>query len=374
MQDLGTQSRCRFLKHPAPSSGGELSKLNAPNRRTGRNQLPRVRSKPINQFCGFANESGLIFASSSLPASCDKLRLLGICPLWSQLFRVKSSMKRIPSSVFQFQSQRSRTLILTVIVFFLNYGSTTLAQTNPYVPIDGFIAPFRSIELSSDEAGSIAELAVEEGDVIKAGATVAKLDDRVQELQVEIAQELAQTTSQLIAADQLLEKRKEISRRLIELKSKGHASQSEIIRAEMELSIAHAKVLAAQEEKAVREIELRRAEVQLDRRTVSAPFDGIVAKIHRREGEFLSPLHPEVATIIQVDKLLASFAIMSEQLDEFAMGKEYTIRLENGSLVEGTVHRIGVETDSQSGTVEIKLLIENPSLNLRSGESCSLSF
>ncbi|MDE0936801.1 MAG: biotin/lipoyl-binding protein, partial [Mariniblastus sp.] len=171
-------------------------------------------------------------------------------------------MKRIPSSVFQFQSQRSRTLILTVIVFFLNYGSTTLAQTNPYVPIDGFIAPFRSIELSSDEAGSIAELAVEEGDVIKAGATVAKLDDRVQELQVEIAQELAQTTSQLIAANQLLEKRKEISRRLIELKSKGHASQSEIIRAEMELSIAHAKVLAAKEEKAVREIELRRAEVQ----------------------------------------------------------------------------------------------------------------
>ncbi|MDB4374372.1 efflux RND transporter periplasmic adaptor subunit [bacterium] len=283
-------------------------------------------------------------------------------------------MKRNPPSAIQSQPQFYRIFVMAVTTLFLSLMSTVVAQTDSMDAIDGFIAPYRSIELSSDEAGAIADLIVEEGDVIKAGGTVARLDDRVQELQVEIAEELAQTTSQLIAANQLLEKRKEISRRLDDLKKRGHASQSEIIRAEMELSIAQAKVLAAKEEKAVRKIELRRAEVQLDRRTISSPFDGIVAKIHRREGEFLSPLHPEVATIIQVNKLLASFAIMSDQLSEFEIDKEYTIRLENGSLVKGTVYRIGVETDSQSGTVDIKLLIQNPTLKLRSGESCSLSF
>ncbi len=283
-------------------------------------------------------------------------------------------MKLIPNTDGPILLKRSRIFLLTVITMLMGQCATTLAQSEQSDAIDGFIAPFRSIELSSDEAGAIAELTVEEGDLVETGGTVAKLDDRVQELQVEIAEELAQTTSQLIAANQLLEKRKEISRRLDELKQRGHASQSEIIRAEMELSIAQAKVLAAKEEKAVREIELRRAEVQLDRRTISSPFDGIVAKIHRREGEFLSPLHPEVATIIQVDKLLASFAIMSDQLDRFEINQEHTIRLENGSLVKGSVYRIGVETDSQSGTVDIKLLIQNPTMKLRSGESCSLSF
>ena len=283
-------------------------------------------------------------------------------------------MKLIPNTDGPILLKRSRIFLLTVITMLMGQRATTLAQSEQSDAIHGFIAPFRSIELSSDEAGAIAELTVEEGDLVETGGTVAKLDDRVQELQVEIAEELAQTTSQLIAANQLLEKRKEISRRLDELKQRGHASQSEIIRAEMELSIAHAKVLAAKEEKAVREIELRRAEVQLDRRTISSPFDGIVAKIHRREGEFLSPLHPEVATIIQVDKLLASFAIMSNQLDRFEINQEHTIRLENGSLVKGSVYRIGVETDSQSGTVDIKLLIQNPTMKLRSGESCSLSF
>ena len=282
-------------------------------------------------------------------------------------------MKRIPTFANLTWFPLYRTFLLAVAIVLLSHGSS-LAQSDQTDAIDGYISPFRSIELSSDEAGAIAKLAVEEGDLIEAGGTVARLDDRVQELQVQIAEELAQTSSQLIAANQLLEKRKEISRRLGELQQRGHASQSEIIRAEMELSIAQAKVLAAKEEKAVREIELRRAEVQLDRRTITSPFDGIVAKIHRREGEFLSPLHPEVATIIQVDKLLASFAIMSNQLDQFSTDKEHTIRLENGSLIKGRVYRIGVETDSQSGTVEIKLLIENPNLKLRSGESCSLNF
>lgn len=282
-------------------------------------------------------------------------------------------MKRNPTFANLTWFPQYRTFLLAVATVLLSHGSS-LAQSDQTDAIDGYISPFRSIELSSDEAGAIAKLAVEEGDLIEAGGTVARLDDRVQELQVQIAEELAQTSSQLIAANQLLEKRKEISRRLGELQQRGHASQSEIIRAEMELSIAQAKVLAAKEEKAVREIELRRAEVQLDRRTITSPFDGIVAKIHRREGEFLSPLHPEVATIIQVDKLLASFAIMSNQLDQFSIDQEHTIRLENGSLIKGRVYRIGVETDSQSGTVEIKLLIENPNLKLRSGESCSLNF
>ena len=99
----------------------------------------------------------------------------------------------------------------------------------------------------------------------------------------------------------------------------------------------------------------------------------MIAKIHRREGEFLSPLHPEVATIIQIDRLLATFAVPSSQLETFEIGKEFNIELENGTLIKAKVHRIGVETDAQSGTVEVKLVIENDKQELRSGEICTLN-
>jgi len=237
----------------------------------------------------------------------------------------------------------------------------------------GFTEAYKQIELSSDEAGAISELYVEEGDAIAAGGVVAQLDSRVQELQLEIATKMASTTSQLVAAEKTLEKRKSILGRLQTLKAKGHASDSEIIRAEMELSIAEAKSLSAQEDIAVRELEQRRAEVQLARRSIVAPFGGVVSKVHRRQGEFLSPVKPEVVTIVQVDRLLATFNVPSSQASMFETGASFTLTLASGGTVEATVELVGVETDAQSGTVEIKLLFDNADGKIRSGESITLN-
>lgn len=238
--------------------------------------------------------------------------------------------------------------------------------------LNGFTEPFKRIELSSDETGAIAELQVEEGDAIEAGEVVALLDSRVQQLKVEIAQHLANSNSELLAAEGTLEKRRSILARLSQLAAKGHASESEIIRAEMELSIAEAKLLSAQEELAVREIEHRRALVELERRAIRAPVSGTVAQVHRREGEFLSPLHPEVITIVQLDRLLATFAVPSSSITRFEVGQEVQLELASGRKVAATVFRLSVEEDAGSGTVEIKFLIDNPDRGIRSGEACTL--
>lgn len=265
-----------------------------------------------------------------------------------------------------FVNQKVALILGFCVVAFL-FTKVTSAQTQ------GFIEPFRTIALSSDESGAIAQLNVEEGDHISANEVVASLDSRVQELQLEIAAHLADADSQLAAAEHTYKKRMAISTRLGELRSKGHASQSEIIRAEMELSIAKAKFLAAKEEQAVRKIEKRRADVQLERRSIRAPFDGIVSKVHRREGEFLSPLRPEIITLIQTDQLLATFAVPSSMVGTFEPGKEFNIEIIGGKTVVATVHTIGVETDAQSGTIVVKFVIDNSTQEIRAGESCVLN-
>ena len=237
----------------------------------------------------------------------------------------------------------------------------------------GFIEPFRTIALSSDESGAIAALNVAEGDQVETDDVIASLDSRVQRLQLEIATHMEEATSQLAAAEHTYKKRLAISNRLAQLRDKGHASESEIIRADMELSSAKAKFLAAKEEQAVREIEKRRAAVQLERRNIRAPFGGIVSKIHRREGEFLSPLRPEIITLIQTDQLLAAFAIPSTMVSTFEIGKQFDIEVVGGQIVTGTVHTIGVETDAQSGTVVVKFMIDNSTQEIRAGESCVLN-
>jgi RND family efflux transporter MFP subunit len=261
-------------------------------------------------------------------------------------------------------------LVVVILGFCLTFFALTAVAS---AQIDGFIEPYRKIELASDESGSISELLVAEAQHVEEGEAIARLDTRVQELQFEIANHLASTRSQLVAADEAYKKRLAISEQLEKLGANGHASQSEIIRSQMELSIAKAKLLAAQEEITVRELEKQRAQVQLNRRTIVAPFAGVVSKIHCREGEFLSPLRAEVVTLVQVDRLIASFAVPSSQVSAFEIGKVFNIELTNGRTVMGTVESIGVETDAQSMTIEIKLVIENQELDLRSGELCTLN-
>ena len=237
----------------------------------------------------------------------------------------------------------------------------------------GFTEAYKKIDLSSDELGAIAEMFVKEGDYVAAKAPVARLDARVQKLQLEIATQVASTQSELIGAERILAKRKSILDRLRLLKAKGHASDSEIIRAEMELSIADANRMSAKEDMAVREIEMRRAAVQLERRSILAPFGGVVSKIHRHAGEFLSPLNPEVVTIIQTDRLLASFNVPSSKVTMLEVGQTHQLQLADGAIVDAVVEQIGVITDAQSGTVQIKFVIDNSDGGIRSGESVTLN-
>ena len=140
----------------------------------------------------------------------------------------------------------------------------------------------------------------------------------------------------------------------------------------MELSIAEGKVLVAKEEAALRKVEYQQALLRLERRRIRAPFPGIVSKVHRKQGEYLSTLHPEVITLMQVDKLLAKFNVPSSQVDQFQPGTDFELTLSNGDKVTATVYRVAVNTDAQSGTVEIKLLIDNADNRIRSGELLNL--
>lgn len=267
--------------------------------------------------------------------------------------------------------------VCVVLAFVSVANSQTLdqyeASSDSSSQVVGFTEPYKQIELSSDELGSIAEMFVAEGDFVRANSPIAKLDARVQELQLQIATQVASTKAELLGAERILAKRRSILNRLRQLQANGHAGNAEIIRAEMEFSIAESKVMSAKEDGAVRKIEMQRAQMQLQRRSILAPFDGVVSKIHRDQGEFLSPLNPEVVTIVQIDRLLATFNVPSSQISMFEVGATHQVELANGNIVDAVVEKVGVVTDAQSGTVEIKLVIENADGNVRSGESVSLN-
>ena len=106
-----------------------------------------------------------------------------------------------------------------IIVMFVGLVLSVLLGSVASAQVDGFTEPFKTIELSSDETGSLAELKVEEGQSVSAGDVIASLDTRVQELQLEIANQTVNNSSQLVAAEAALAKRRTVAERLRELAS-----------------------------------------------------------------------------------------------------------------------------------------------------------
>ena len=247
-----------------------------------------------------------------------------------------------------------------------------LATAVTHGQLEGFSEPFRKIELSSDETGAISNMAVKEGQFVSESDIICQLDSSVHEIQVEIARHLAESDAEVVAANENYKKRNEITARINDLLSKGHATDSERMRSEMELRIAKARFLSAKQDAKVREIEYRRSLMQLERRTVRAPFPGVISKVHKHQGEFISPLHPEIVSLIQVDQLIAKFNVPSSQVAVFKLGKTFQLETADGRFITGKVHNVSVYTEAQSGTVEVKLVIDNTEGNLRSGEFLTL--
>jgi RND family efflux transporter MFP subunit len=238
--------------------------------------------------------------------------------------------------------------------------------------INGFTQPIRQVELASDEAGLIAELLVDEGSIVAKGDVIARLDDRVQHLQVQAAAHRASSNSALEAARQSLEKRTAINQRLKQLADNGNATESEMIRADLEYLIAQSRYMASQEESVGFQIELKRAELLLERRTIRAPFSGSIATVHRRQGEFLSPLHAEIVTIVDTSRLLAVFNVPGNLVPELEKRETLPVRIGDQMITDGKLHAISVLTDASSGTVQVKIAIDNADGQFRSGEPCIL--
>lgn len=240
-------------------------------------------------------------------------------------------------------------------------------------PLEGFTEPYRTIDVSTAETGLIAGMLVREGENVKAGQPVAILDDDLQRSQLTLVRQQYEAKGRLQAATAELAMYKRRFEKLQELKRTLQAHQEEVERAKAEVAIAEGKVLAEEEENLLLRLQVERAKLQLDRRTITAPIDGAVIEVHRQVGEFVSAANPRVITIVELHPLRATFLVSRPHLAQIKPQQSIKVRMgEAATTVTGVVEFISEVTDAQSGLTTVKLRLENPQRTLRSGERCRL--
>jgi HlyD family secretion protein len=142
------------------------------------------------------------------------------------------------------------------------------------------------VKLSSNISGDLLELPVREGDLVKRGQFIGRLDARPYAAQVR-QQEATRATAAADHATALVNVGRLSSEleRVKRLASGGNASQAELDKTEQELAAERSRAQAAKERVAQADAALAEARQRLSYATLVAPIDGVVTSRLKQVGE-----------------------------------------------------------------------------------------
>ena len=239
--------------------------------------------------------------------------------------------------------------------------------------IEGFTEPFRDLDVAATDTGIVSLINVKEGDEVKKDQILGSLDQSLLNATLEIADRGRNAKGRVNSAQADVRLKTERVEKLKVLHERKHATQEEYDRSLVEKEVSEAQLLAVQEELLIRGLEYERIKVQLEQRQVRSPIDGVVTKVQRDVGEFVSGNDPVIATVVQLDPLIATYSIPSTLSKGIKPNAPVEMLIGDTRVpAKGTVEYVAPVTDAQSGTIQIKVRLPNPKREYRSGEKCLL--
>lgn len=220
-------------------------------------------------------------------------------------------------------------------------------------------------------SGYITQVLVDEGDIVKKGQTLFKLETNI------LTQNADAAKANINAAKSNVANAKVEVNKLIPLVEKNIISNIQLESAKTRLMQAEAQLVQA-------EANYKGIVENIDFAYVRSPINGIVGKINYREGSLVSPQDPLPLTIVSdVHTLYAYYTLNEKQyitLFKDVEGKTLNEKLKNlpkvnlkladGSIYEkqGTISSSTGQIDRNTGTIELRVDFDNNGL-LSSGST-----
>jgi RND family efflux transporter MFP subunit len=223
------------------------------------------------------------------------------------------------------------------------------------LPISGSLAPVVQATVKAKVGGEVQELSVREGQDVREGEAIARLDTR--NLQAQYDRELA-AVDKARADLELATLNREKNRSLLEQKfiSQNTFEQTESAYAG---SVANLKLAEAQ---------ARLAKINLDDAVIRAPFSGTIARRLVQPGEKVSP-DASIVSLVDLRELLLEAAVPAAEIPAVAIGQtaRFTVGGFGAREFEGKVQRINPVTSDGSRSITIYVAVPNPDRALKGG-------
>lgn len=258
------------------------------------------------------------------------------------------------------------------IVPFMFLVSNVNGQQDFTNDVEGYLEPYHSIEVSSVETGIVDSIEVREGETVKKGQVLVKLDRDVLTKSLDVAAQEAKSLGNLRAAKAELVLQKKRLEKVQRIFDSGHGRSSELERAKADLEVALGRVLRAEEEIVIKQKELAQIKAKLASRDVQSPIDGIVIEIHKNPGEAVSPNNPILVTVVNVNRLKCILNVPRLKASRISEQQPVELLTDQQKSIVGSVQWKSPIVDAESETVKIVIRIDNSAGRLTSGEHCIL--
>lgn len=225
------------------------------------------------------------------------------------------------------------------------------------VSLTGTVISPRIAELSTEVSGIVAEIGVEAGDRVEAGAQILRLNSELEALTLDAARASTEQARHELA---------DARRRLAEARKLGDiqsVSAVEAIAAEVQIDVASLRRAQAEE---------KREQARLERHRLTAPFAGIVSRKLVEQGEWIQP-GQAVVELVALDALRIDFQAPQSVYTKIGDSTRLRVRLDAlpGRQFDGRIERIVPVTDPVSRTFLIRAVLDDTEARLAPGMSAS---
>jgi multidrug efflux system membrane fusion protein len=116
---------------------------------------------------------------------------------------------------------------------------------------------------------------------------------------------------------------------------------------------------------------VKKAEVELGRTRISAPFAGIVEEQPAKAGELLN-VGSVCAVLIAPDPIFIVGAVTEREVGRLKQGMYGTAQLATGEKISGAIRFVGTAAEQSTRTFRVELEVANPDGTLRDGVTATM--
>ena len=256
--------------------------------------------------------------------------------------------------------------------------SVAVREIGSSMSVPVFLVPYKSPEISSVESGVIGEILVKLGQQVKKDQVLIKLDLEVLQAQLAVVEAQAEGKGRIMAAEADFELQNERLQKLLALPS-SRTNEAEIARQQATVKSTQGLLLAAQEEVAIFELSAARIRAEIERRILRSPIDGFVVEIVKEVAEPVATMRSQAGEpdylirVVKLDVLKTVAHLPYGPGRNLKVGDVLKVATETESgeetIVDGVVEYVSPIVKGPTRTIEVRLRIDNPNLQLRGGTS-----